>query len=443
MREQWGSQTGFVLATIGAAVGLGNIWRFAYITGENGGAVFLLVYLLFVLLIGLPLMIAELGLGRRGGGDAVTAFELDRARSPWRFAGWVSVVGAALILSYYAVIAGWALKYFLGASTGGLWRAVEGGFGGYFERFIAGSFEPVLWQGVMLAFAGAVVAGGVKKGIERINLWLMPILALIVICLAGYALTLPGSGKGVRFLFSPDWSVLARPEMYLNALGQAFFSLGVGMAVFITYGSYVGRNSRLPRSAVAIALGDTVFALVAGLAIFPAVFALGGDPAAGPRLAFITFPQVLLAMPGGTWIGIVFFLLLSAAALTSMISLLEVPVSVACDRLGVARSRAALTVTSVIFLIGVPSALSYGTLADWRVAGRPLLDTIDHAISNFLLPCGGLAIAAYVGWRLTPVVALQAVDLSGSRSGPLWIWLLRLAVPVTISVILMRSAGLL
>ncbi len=443
MREQWGSQTGFVLATIGAAVGLGNIWRFAYIAGENGGAVFLLIYLLFVLLIGLPLMIAELALGRRGGGDAVAAFEIDRTGSPWRLAGWVSVVGAALILSYYAVIAGWALKYFLGAATGDLWQAAEGGFGGYFDRFIAGSVEPVLWQGVMLALAAAVVAGGVKKGIERINLWLMPVLAVIVIGLAGYALTLPGSAKGVHFLFAPDWSVLARPEMYLNALGQAFFSLGIGMAVFSTYGSYVGRNSRLPRSAVAVALGDTAFALVAGLAIFPAVFALGGDPAAGPRLAFITFPQVLLAMPGGTWIGIVFFLLLTAAALTSMISLLEVPVSVACDRLGAMRSRAALTVTLIIFLIGIPSALSYGLLADWQVFGRPLLDTIDHGVSNFLLPFGGLAIAAYVGWRLTPVVALEAADFSGSLSGRLWLWLLRVAVPLTISVILMRSVGVL
>lgn len=439
VREQWGSRAGFIVATIGAAVGLGNIWRFAYIAGENGGAVFLLVYVVFVLLIGLPLVIAELAIGRRANGDAVAAFAIGNDGSLWRHAGWIGVVGAALILSYYAVIAGWAFKYFAGAASGGLWDAAHEGFGGYFDRFIASAFEPVIWQAAMLSVSAVVVARGVQGGIERLNLWLMPLLALIVIGLAVSALTLPGASKGVSFLFAPDWSALSRPSVYLNALGQAFFSLGVGMAVFVTYGSYLGRDTRIPGSAAAIAIGDTLFAIVAGLAIFPAVFALGGDPAAGPRLAFITFPQVLLQMPGGVFVGSIFFLLLTAAALTSMISLLEVSVAVAVDRFVMSRERAAVVITAIVFLLGVPSALSYGALADWKVAGQPILDAVDHAISNFVLPICGLAIAVYAGWRLAPSVSVAAADLGGSTLGSVWLWLLRLGVPLTIAIILLRS----
>ncbi len=442
MREQWGSRTGFILATIGAAVGLGNIWRFAYIAGENGGAVFLFLYLVFVVLIGLPLVVAELALGRRGQGDAVAAFEANGRQSAWRYAGWIAVVGAGLILSYYSVIAGWALKYFLGALSGGLWQSAAGGLGAYFDGFISGTIEPIFWQFVMLASAAIVVAGGIKGGIERINFWLMPLLAAIVLLLAVFALTLPGSSKGVSFLFAPDWSALRRPAVYLNALGQAFFSLGVGMAVFITYGSYLNRNISIPGAAATVAIGDTLFAVVAGLAIFPAVFALGGDPAAGPRLAFITFPQVLLQLPGGRWLGVVFFLLLSIAALTSMISLLEVPVAVASHRLGLSRPRAVVIITTAIFAIGIPSALSYGVLDAWKLGSQPILDAIDHAVSNFLLPLCGLSAALFVGWRLLPAVAKEAANLTTTSVGTLWLWLLRIGVPATIAIILMKSLNL-
>jgi len=215
------------------------------------------------------------------------------------------------------------------------------------------------------------------------------------------------------------------------------------MAVFVTYGSYLGRTTRIPGAAATVAVGDTAFAMVAGLAIFPAVFALGGDPAAGPRLAFIAFPQVLAQMPGGTWIGVVFFLLLSAAALTSMISLLEVPVAVVTARAKMSRPRAALAVTAAIFVLGVPSALSYGVLESSTVAGRPVLDAIDHAISNFVLPVCGLAIALFIGWRLAPAVALEAADLARARAGTIWLCLIRVGVPATIVIILSRSLGLL
>lgn len=440
-REQWGSRRGFILATIGAAVGLGNIWRFSYVAGENGGAVFLFIYLVCIVLVGLPLVIAELSLGRRAQGDAVAAFEIADNGGIWRYLGWVGVVGAVLILSYYAVIAGWALKYFSGAATGSLWTTAEGGYGAFFKAFIANPGEPIGWQAAMLAAAMFTVAGGVQGGIERMNRWLMPVLVIIIAALAAYALFLPNAGAGVRFLFAPDWAAFARPSVYVAALGQAFFSLGIGMAVFITYGSYMPRNFSLSTSAVAIAFGDSLFAIIAGLAIFPAVFSFGVDPTAGPELAFITLPQIFLAMPGGRIVGAVFFLLLSAAAFTSMVALLEVPVSVVVQRLKMRRWTASALVGGVVFAVGVPSAMSFGVLSHIRIGGQGILDAIDAGVSNFLLPAVGVLVALYVGWRVKRAVSLHEADLSGSRLGILWLWLLRFLVPITILAILLQSAS--
>lgn len=441
--EEWGSNLGFVLATIGSAVGLGNIWRFAYVTGDNGGAVFLLVYLAFVALIGLPLMIAELSLGRSTRSDPVRAFAVSVPGGAWAHVGWVGFVAAVAILSFYAVIAGWALKYFFGAASGVLWDEASQGYGAYFDTFIAQTGEPIFWQALMLFLAAVIVAGGVNKGIERLSSWLMPVLALIVIGLAIVALTLPGSAEGVGFLFLPDWSALSRPGLYVAALGQAFFSLGVGMAVFIAYGSYISNRTNIPAAAAAIAIGDTVFAMVAGLAIFPAVFALGGDPAAGPRLAFITFPQILMEMPGGRIIGPVFFFLLSAAALTSMISLLEAAAAVIRHRFGWSRRLAAPAVAFAIFALGLPSAMSYGVLAGVSFAGLPVLDAVDAAASNLLLPLCGLIVALFVGWRLGVSRAIAAANLDGSILGTAWLWLLRVAVPAAIVLIMLRALNLL
>ncbi|MEX1034728.1 MAG: sodium-dependent transporter [Sneathiella sp.] len=440
-REQWASRYGFVLASIGGAVGIGNLWRFSYVAGENGGAVFLFVYLACVLLIGIPLMVAELTIGRQAQGDAVKAFEAGSKPGRWEVVGWLGVIAAALLLSYYAVIAGWALKYFVGAATGDLWRASGSDYGGYFQLFIADLGEPIIWQAATLAIAMFVVAGGVRQGIERINRILVPFLAGIIILLAGYALSLPGSAAGVSFLFSPDWSVLQDPGMYIAALGQAFFSLGVGMAFFITYGSYMPRTFSAPGSAVVIAVGDTLFAIIAGLAIFPAVFALGGNPAAGPELAFITLPQIFLKMPAGDIIGSIFFLLLATAAITSMVALLEIPVSVVMHRLQVRRWRATAVTGVAIFLLGIPSALTYGVLNDVRIGSYGILDSIDYGVSNFMLPIIGIGTALFVGWRLEQTLALSESGLDNSRTGYIWLWLIRFLVPVTIIGILVQSTG--
>lgn len=440
VREEWASHHGFTLAAIGSAVGLGNIWRFSYVAGENGGAVFLLLYLLSVVLIGLPLIIAEMSMGRRGQGDAVAAFSTDGRG--WPAVGWLCIAGATVILSYYSVIAGWALKYFAGAASGALWRNGPETYGSYFERFIAGAAEPIIWQAVMLAATVVVISGGIQRGIELFNRWLMPLLALLVIVLAAYSLTLENASKGVAFLFSPDWSALGKPSVYVAALGQAFFSLGIGMAIFATYGSYMPHHFSLPGCAAVTVAGDTLFALVAGLAIFPGVFAFGVDPKAGPELAFITLPQIFLQMPGGMIVGAVFFFLLSAAALTSMVSLLEVPVAAVIHRTKLGRKRTAWYMGILIFLIGIPSALSQGTLSQVTIVGRDILSAIDAAVSNLLLPIGGILIALFVGWHVSRATTLTSAGFADRRVGRTWLWLLRTAVPLAVFLVLFHSLGL-
>lgn len=439
-REQWGSRYGFVLATIGGAVGIGNIWRFSYVAGENGGAVFLFIYLAFVFLIGVPLMIAELAIGRHAQGDAISAFETSGKTGRWGAVGWLGVLAAVLLLSYYAVIAGWALKYFAGAATGALWRAAGADYGGYFKQFISDRGEPLAWQAVALTITMFVVARGVRQGIERVNRLLIPFLAVIIVVLAGYALTLPGSNTGLQFLFAPDWTVLREPRVYAAALGQAFFTLGMGMAFFVTYGSYMPRTFSLPASAAIVAVGDTLFALIAGLAIFPAVFALGGNPAAGPELAFVTLPQIFLKMPAGAVVGAVFFFLLATAAITSMVALLEIPIAALTHRLRLPRWRATAGMGACVFLLGLPSALSYGLLSHIRIGSHGILEAIDYGVSNFLLPTTGILTALYVGWRLERAFVLGEAGFGKSRIGAVWLWLVRILVPVTILGILLQSA---
>lgn len=443
MQDKWQSRTGFILATIGAAVGLGSIWRFAYVVGENGGATFLLVYLAMIALICVPLVIAELALGRRGASDAVTAFEAAVPGGRWKVLGAFGVIGAALILTYYAVIAGWALRYFATSLTGALWSVGRGSYEGHFQGFIGNGFEPVLWQGLMLAVTAIVVGRGVNAGIERLNMWLMPLLAVVVLLLAAYVLRLPGAWGGVTFLFTPDWSALARPSIYLAALGQAFFSIGIGMAVFVTYGGYLTGGIRIPGATVAIVVVDTLFSIAAGLAVFPAVFAFGLDPASGPRLAFVIFPEILQQMPLGRIIGPLFFFLLSAAALASMISLLEAPVAYAVHRRGMSRSRATTIAAVAVFIGGMPSALSYGLKGwlSWR--NQPLLDLVDQGISNFVLPVSGLLIALLVGWRMERSRVLADADLAGSPLAGLWLISVRVLAPVMILIVLLRSLGVL
>ena len=435
--EQWGSRHGFLLAAIGSAAGLGNIWRFSYVAGENGGATFLIIYLLCVAFIGLPIVIAEIAVGRNAQGDAVLAFRHACPDQPWYLVGGLAVVGCFFILGFYSVIAGWALKYFVGAVSGTLWQT--GNHQQYFDTFISQPVAPLAWQFAMMATTVWVVAGGIQKGIEVANKVLMPALGLIVMSLAGYALSLDGASKGLNFLFAPDWSAFVRPGVYVAAIGQAFFSLGIGMAIFLTYGGYLTRGQSIPGAAATIVTGDTLLAIVAGLAIFPAVFSFGLDPASGPELAFITLPGLFAIMPGGQWLAILFFGLLVGAALTSMFSILEVPVAYFMRRTGWSRRGVCLALGAAIFTAGAPASLGYSVLESWRICSRNLLEFYDYAISNYLLPLGGIATALFAGWAWSGTKALREADFQHSLAGRIWLFCLRFVAPVFVALAFLSS----
>ena len=436
--DAWSGRTGFILAAIGSAIGLGNIWRFAYVAGENGGAAFLIVYACCVLLIGLPVLMAEFVLGRHARGDLLQAFRGAPGSPVWALTGMLAVLVAFFILSYYSVIAGWACRYFWLYLTGQLPAVPRPELAAAFERFVADPVAPVLWHVLFMAITAVVVMAGVARGIEKASQVLMPVLAAMVILLAGYALSLPGAHEGVAFLFAPDWSALRTPRLYIEALGQTFFSLGVAMGVMIVYAGYVRSRVRLGSAALTIAASDTLFAVVAGLAIFPIVFAFGLDPAYGAALAFVTLPQVFAVMPGGAWIGTAFFFLLSAAALTSAVSLLEVPVA-AARRIGAPRLPATLVIALLAFLAGVPSALGSGALSGIELLGRSVLEAVDYIASSVLLPVVGLAVVLYTGWVLPREEALRASGLSVGV-GSIWHAMVRYVAPLAMLAFLVTSA---
>jgi len=444
-REQWASRAGFVLATLGCAVGLGNIWRFAYVAGENGGAAFLLAYVACVVAIGLPAMLAEFVLGSRARLDVVGAFSSSKAPRAWRLAGIGAVLGAFLILSYYSVVAGWAYKYFAGYATGDLRGLPRGEAAARFTAFLREPAEPMAWHFVFMATTVTVVALGVARGIERASRILMPLLGAIVLLLAGYALSLPGAARGLAFLFAPDWSALTRPGLYLAALGQAFFSLGVGMGVLVTYASYVREGERLPRAAGMIAAGDTLFAIAAGVAIFPAVFAFGIDPAAEEGLVFITLPNIFQQIPGGYFFSLIFFVLLTVAALTSTISVLEVVVTYFVEELKMTRKRATALAAVSISVLGFFAAASWGWFRNTTIFGMNVFGLLNFTSANILLPLGGFFIVVFTGWFMGRRKVKAELSNGGSlraRFWPVFLFLVRFIAPIAIALVFLNGIGI-
>lgn len=437
-RERWGSRGAFIMAAIGAAVGLGNIWRFSYVAGEYGGAAFLIVYLAFIIVLGVPLVVAEVAIGRHSQADAIESYRVISGNPIWQAPGVLGVMSSSLIMTFYLVVAGWALKYLAGALTGALWQQEANAYGGYFATFIADPWEPVLWQFLMALGATAVVAAGVRAGIERVARIVMPLLAVIILLLAVRGITLLGGEKGLVFLLQPDWRHLTSPDIYLAAIGQAFFSLSLGMGLYVTYGSYLGAEHRLPSAAATVAIGDTLIAILAGIAIFPAVFAFGLDPASGPPLVFITLPQVFMAMPAGQFLGVLFFLLLAAAAFSASISGVEIPTAYVMRRLRWPRGLAAAAVGMMIFIAGIPASLGFGVWKDIAWGGRNILESTDYLVSNVLLPAGGLLTALFVGWRWSGP-ALKETALESSWIGYAWVVLLRFVIPALIALIFIRA----
>ncbi len=444
-RGNFGSMLGFIMAGAGSAIGLGNIWRFPYTAGESGGGAFIAIYLFFVLLIGVPVLFAELMMGRASQKNPVGAFKALAPGSMFWLVGALGVVTGFGILAFYSVVAGWTLGYMA--------MAISGDFAGQldadastaiFTSYIGDGAISVAGAGGFLALTALVVRGGVQKGIERTTTVLMPMFFLLLVILAARAVTLPGAGAGIEFIFSPDFSKVT-PTVVVKALGQALFSLSLGMGAMMTYGSYLDRKNNLPLAGASVAFFDTAIALLAGLIIFPAVFATGADPAGGAGLVFVVLPTIFQAMPAGQAFAIAFYGLLAIAALTSTISLLEVVVAYLVDELGVDRELAVWGTTAACFVLAVPSALGNGAVGFFSKLpglGIGFLDFQNNLWGNYSLSLGALAIAVFVGWVWGTDKALQEVSQSGDAMpvAPVWAGLLKFLCPVAIAAVLVYVA---
>ncbi|EFQ23365.1 sodium:neurotransmitter symporter [Aminomonas paucivorans DSM 12260] len=438
-REQWGSRFGFIMAAAGSAIGLGNIWRFPYLAGMNGGGAFVVIYLLLVLSIGVAVMLAEMAIGRSAGLNAVGAFKKLKGGA-WPLVGWMGVIAGFLILSFYGVVAGWTIAYMIKSFTPGFLEAAAAGKAGdLFGAFVSNPGQVVAYQALFMFATIWIVYRGIGGGIEKYCKLMMPALFIILLILIARAVTLDGAGKGLEFYLKPDFSKVTGGTV-LAALGQGFFSLSLGMGCMITYGSYLSKKEVLPSAAITVVSLDTSAAFLSGLAIFPAVFAFGMEPASGPGLTFITLPSVFAKMPMGAVFSFLFFLLLFFAAITSSISLLEVCVAYFKDELGWSRAKASWVLGLVIFVLGVPSALSLGGHFP-KIAGKDFLDAVDFFSSNVLLPLGGIFISLFAGWVWLDS-ARKEVTNQGSHSFALevaWIWVCRVVAPLAIAWIFVKG----
>lgn len=397
-RAGFTSSFGVLAATLGSAVGLGNIWKFPYLTGANGGAGFLLVYVLATLVIGLPVMMAEIALGRVAKANPISTLQtLAPKGQPWWLIGAAGMLGAFLILSFYSEVVAWVFAYVFKAMSGSILSSDPQVTGSAFSALISDPLQSLLWQWGVLLFIGGILLMGVTKGIEAITKKLMPILFLLLLLLCAVSLSLDKAWQGLAFLFQPDFSKVTA-TVVLTAMGLAFFKLSIGMGTMMTYGSYFRDDQNIPLTTLRVMAADLCISMLAGIAIFPAVFTFGFAPAAGPALVFITIPAVFSQIPMGQALMVAFFVLASIAATGAMLSLMEVPVVILHERLGLTRSKATLLTIFLLVILGSTSALSNSTLADFKLFGMTPFDLFDFVSSNIILPTGGIFIALFVGW---------------------------------------------
>lgn len=438
--RRWSSRFAFLMAAIGSAVGLGNIWRFPYIAGENGGGAFIAIYGLTMLAIALPILVAEIMLGRMGRLSPINTMRKlvaeNRAARIWMIIGWGGTIGAFVVLSYYAVIGGWALKYVELALTGAFAGDDHAATLAHFESFIADPYALSFWQTLFLLLVVGIVAVGVTSGIERAVVSLMPALFFLVAAMAIYATTTQGFGAAMDFMFAFKFEDV-KPDTILAAIGQGFFSVSVALGAMMTYGAYLDKDVSIGRSAVIIAVADTGIAIMAGIAIFPLVFTYGLEPTAGPGLTFITLPIAFGTIGGGVLIGSVFFLLLSIAAVTSAISLLEPVVAWAEEVVDMSRRKLAVITGILVWLLGIGTVLSFNLWADYRplaplgiLADKTFFDTLDYVALNILMPTVGAMVSLFAGWVLTRESVEEALGVRGRRWLPLWHFSLRYVAPL-------------
>ena len=448
-RGSFGSQLGVILASAGSAVGLGNIWRFPTEVGRGGGAAFIIIYLGFIFLLAMPVMLSEFIIGRSARSNAIGAFQRLAPRKPWIAAGIMGVLGGFLVLSFYSVVAGWTLHYTIQSAIGQLQgqQTTDNGlqttdFGAAFNAFVSDPWKPIVYLAVFLLLTHLVVARGIQHGIERYSKLMMPMLLAIIVILMGFSLTMPGAKEGIRFLLQPELSEVT-PDVVLGAMGQAFFSLSVGLGCLVTYSSYFSNETRLVKSAMNVCIIDTMVAVLSGFIIFPTVFSVGIAPDAGPGLVFITLPNVFLLtfseMPiVGYVFALLFYVLLLLAALTSSISMHEICTAFISEHFSKSRHKAAAIVTIICLVLGSFCSLSFGPWQDVTVFGRGFFDLFDFTVTKFLMPLGGLLMTLFVGWYLERRLVEQQLTNDGSipvRTMRPLLFLIRWVAPIGILVI--------
>ncbi|WP_075318354.1 sodium-dependent transporter [Bacteroides togonis] len=449
-RANFGSKLGVILASAGSAVGLGNIWRFPFETGNHGGAAFILIYLGCVLFFGIPIMVAEFSIGRHSRANTAGAYQKLAPGTHWRWVGRMGVLAGFLILGYYSVVAGWTLEYIVQAGTNAFAGQSANDFIASFNGFIAHPWRPALWMVAFMLMTHFIIVKGVEKGIEKSAKIMMPMLFLLLIVLAVCSVSLPGAGAGIEFLLKPDFSKV-NGNVLLGAMGQAFFSLSLGMGCLCTYASYFRNDTNLPKTALNVGWIDTMVAILAGFIIFPAAFSVGIQPDAGPSLLFITLPNVFQQAFGNLpWLAVIlsimFYVLLALAALTSTISLHEVVTAYLHEEFNLTRGRAAKLVTAGCTFLGVLCSLSLGVGKELTVFGLTLFDLFDFLTAKIMLPLGGFFIAIFTGWYLDKRILWEEVSNNGTLPKVvyrIWLFLLKYIAPIGIGFIFINELGLL
>lgn len=443
-RGSFGTKIGVILATAGSAVGLGNVWRFPYMTGKDGGAAFIIIYLVAILMLGIPGMVAEFVVGRNGASNAARAYTRAGGKA-WGLVGYLGVFTSLIILGFYSVVAGWCLQY-LAVSLMGHIHGDAAYAAAYFRTFSSDPIEPLLWTVVFILITHFVVVRGVRRGIERVSNILMPVLFILLLVIVVASCTLPNAGKGIEYLFKPNFSLVTR-DVFLDALGQAFFSLSLGTACLCTYASYFSRQTNLLKSAGQIAGIDTLVAILAGLMIFPAAFAVGINPDSGPSLIFITLPtvfqQAFSPIPGYI-VSVLFYALLALAALTSTISMHEIGTSMWFEELHISRSKGAIIETVAAIIVGIFCSLSCGAV-DLTIAGKSILDFCDFLTSNLLLPIGSFLTCILVGWVAPRQMVRDQLTNWGTLGTvfyKIWLFLVRFIAPVSIIVVFLHQLNI-
>lgn len=449
-RGNFGSKLGVILASAGSAVGLGNIWRFPYETGNHGGAAFILIYLGCILLLGLPIMIAEFLIGRHSQANTARAYQILAPGTQWRWVGRMGVLAGFLILGYYSVVAGWTLEYIFEAVSNSFAGKTPAEFISSFQSFSSNPWRPGLWLTLFLLATHFIIVKGVEKGIEKSSKIMMPTLFIIILVLVGCSVTLPGASRGIEFLLKPDFSKVDG-NVFLGAMGQAFFSLSLGMGCLCTYASYFSKDTNLTRTAFSVGIIDTFVAVLAGFIIFPAAFSVGIQPDAGPSLIFITLPNVFQQAFSGIPVlayifSVMFYVLLALAALTSTISLHEVVTAYLHEEFNFTRGKAARLVTAGCILLGILCSLSLGVTKDFTIFGLGMFDLFDFVTAKLMLPLGGLLISIFTGWYLDKKLVWSEITNNGTLKVPIYkliIFILKYVAPIAISVIFINELGLL